>query len=159
MTLTSILPTLRNSIPLPIDHTRWPARSIALLDDVTIAAISLRRYAELCGTPCTCTAPAVIPNSGGIASPEHSTTVVVASVVDTARGALELDADLAHLSPEWGEMRLIGRISHAYEEFFRVSDATSPLVSLPGDIGPGDRIAVPCPGCHTLGEVRRGAVR
>ncbi|MFC4139459.1 MULTISPECIES: hypothetical protein [unclassified Microbacterium] len=159
MTLTSILPTLRDSIPLPIDRSRWPARSVALLDDVTVAAMSLRRYAELCGTPCTCTAPAVIPLSGGMPSPDASTTVVVATVVDAEECELELDADLEHLSPAWGEMRLIGRISHAYEVLFRISGAGAALVSLPGDIRAGDRIAIPCPGCHTLGEVRRGTAR
>jgi hypothetical protein len=132
---------------------------VALLDDVTVAAISLRRYADLCGTPCVCTAPAVIPLSGGMPSPDGSTTVVVATVVDSRDGVLALDARLEHLSPDWGEMRLIGRISHAYEQIFRLAGTTRVLVSMPGDLTAGDRIAVPCPGCRTLGEVRRGTAR
>lgn len=158
MTLTALLPTLRSSIPAPFDSAAWPAGSVPTLDDVTVRAMSVGRYADICGTPCVCTGPAVIPASGGVASATLSTTVIVATVVQAAPDALRLDACAAGLDVVWSEARLLGRVSHAYDEPFAVIDAhgseACARVVLPGDVRVGDRIAVPCPGCHTLGEVR-----
>ncbi|MFF0910784.1 hypothetical protein ACFWZW_08875 [Microbacterium enclense] len=158
MTLTALLPTLRASIPAPFDATAWPAGSVPTLDDVTVRAMSVGRYADLCGTPCVCTGPAVIPASGGVTSGVLSTTVVVTTVMDATPDALRIDASLADLGVLWREARLLGRVSHAYDEPFAVLDAHGAEVCgrvvLPGDVRPGDRIAVPCPGCHTVGEVR-----
>lgn len=157
MTLTALLPTLRASIPAPFDATAWPAGSSPTLDDVTVRAVSIVRYADLCGTPCVCTGPAVIPASGGVASGIHSTTVVVATVVDAESRTLRLDACVAGLGAVWREARLLGRVSHAYDATFDVVDAAgcaAGSVTLPGDVRPGDRVAFPCPGCHTVGEVR-----
>ena len=157
MTLTALLPTLRASIPAPFDAAAWPAGSAPTLDDVTVRAVSLGRYADLCGTPCVCTGPAVIPASGGVASGILSTTVVVATVVDALSGTLRIDACAAGLDAVWREARLLGRVSHAYDETFAVVDGRGGAVgrvTLPGDVRVGDRIAFPCPGCHTVGEVR-----
>lgn len=158
MTLTALLPTLRASIPAPFDPSAWPAGSAPTLDDVTVRAISVGRYAEICGTPCVCTGPAVIPASGGVASPVLSTTVIVATVTDAGADTIRLDACAAGLDVVWREARLLGRVSHAYDEPFAVLDAhgeeSCGTVVLPGDVRVGDRIAVPCPGCHTVGEVR-----
>jgi len=158
MTLTALLPTLRSSIPAPFDPAAWPAGSAPTLDDVTVRAVSVGRYAEICGTPCVCTGPAVIPASGGVASASLSTTVVVATVTDAGPAVLRLDAALAGLDAVWREARLIGRVSHAYDEPFAVLDAHGEepcaTVVLPGDVRAGDRVALPCPGCHTVGEVR-----
>ncbi|MEV7693768.1 hypothetical protein AB0N73_10615 [Microbacterium sp. NPDC089189] len=158
MTLTALLPTLRDSIPAPFDAAAWPAGSAPTLDDVTVRAMSVGRYADICGTPCVCTGPAVIPLSGGMASTTLSTTVVVATVVEVASGTLRLDACVVGLGAVWREARLIGRISHAYDVRFSVAGAhgedAGGSVVLPGDIRVGDRIAFPCPGCRTVGEVR-----
>ncbi|OZD43732.1 hypothetical protein CH252_24625 [Rhodococcus sp. 06-1477-1B] len=158
MTLTALLPTLRSSIPAPFDAAAWPAGSTPTLDDVTVRAMSVGRYADICGTPCVCTGPAVIPASGGVASATLSTTVVVATVRDAGPDVLRLDACVAGLDAVWREARLIGRVSHAYDEPFAVVDAhgeeACATVVLPGDVRAGDRIAFPCPGCHTVGEVR-----
>lgn len=157
MTLTALLPTLRASIPAPFDAAAWPAGSAPTLDDVTVRAMSVGRYADLCGTPCVCTGPAVIPASGGVASTVLSTTVVVATVVDAMPGTLRLDACVAGLEAVWREARLLGRVSHAYDDTFAVVDAAGRTVgsaTLPGDVRVGDRVAFPCPGCHTVGEVR-----
>lgn len=157
MTLTALLPTLRSSIPAPFDSTAWPAGSAPTLDDVTVRAMSVGRYAEICGTPCVCTGPAVIPASGGVASAVLSTTVVVATVVHAGPDTLQVDACFTDLDATWREARLIGRVSRAYDERFAVVDAhgePSGTVVLPGDLRVGDRVAVPCPGCHTVGEVR-----
>ena len=158
MTLTALLPTLRSRKPAPFDPAAWPAGSVPTLDDVTVRAMSVGRYADICGTPCVCTGPAVIPASGGVASATLSTTVIVATVVDATPDTLRLDACAAGLDVVWREARLLGRVSHAYDEPFAVVDAhgseACATVVLPGDVRVGDRIAVPCPGCHTLGEVR-----
>ncbi|KTR97256.1 hypothetical protein NS283_18055, partial [Microbacterium testaceum] len=72
---------------------------------------------------------------------------------------LRLDACVAGLEVVWREARLIGRVSHAYDEPFAVLDAHGSAacgsVVLPGDVHVGDRIAFPCPGCHTVGDVLR----
>lgn len=157
MTLTALLPTLRASIPAPFDAAAWPAGSTPTLDDVTVRAMSIGRYADLCGTPCVCTGPAVIPASGGVASTTLSTTVVVATVVVADPRLLQLDARVDGLGAMWTEARLLGRVSFAYDETFEVVDARARSVgraTLPGDIRAGDRVAFPCPGCHTVGEVR-----
>lgn len=158
MTLTALLPTLRSSIPAPFDAAAWPAGSAPTLDDVTVRAVSVGRFADICGTPCVCTGPAVIPASGGVASTTLSTTVVVATVTDAGPDTLRLDACVAGLAAVWREARLIGRVSHAYDEPFAVVDAHGEepcgTVVLPGDVRVGDRIAFPSPGCHTVGEVR-----
>jgi len=51
MTLTALLPTLRASIPAPFDPGAWPAGTVPTIDDVTVRAVSVGRYADLCGTP------------------------------------------------------------------------------------------------------------
>lgn len=155
MTLTALFPTLRASIPAPFDAAAWPAGSVPTLDDVTVRAVSVGRFADICGTPCVCTGPAVIPASGGVASATLSTTVVVATVREATAGTLRLDACVSALDVVWREARLLGRVSHAYDEDFTVVGAAADAaVVLPGDVRPGDRIAFPCPGCHTVGEVR-----
>lgn len=158
MTLTSILPTLRDSIPSPFDADAWPAHSCAGLSDVTVAGVSLTRYTEICGTPCVCTGPAVIPLSGGATSTTDSTTVVVVRVVAADATTVRIDARLRGLDPVWREARLLGRISHAYDEPFALYDAdaaeATATVMLPGDPRAGDLIAVPCPGAHGVGEIR-----
>lgn len=158
MTLTALLPTLRASIPAPFDPSAWPAGSAPTLDDIIVRAVSVGRFADICGTPCVCTGPAVIPASGGVASPVLSTTVIVATVTDAGPDTVRLDACAAGLDVIWREARLLGRVSLAYDEPFAVLDAhgeeSCGTVVLPGDVRVGDRIAVPCPGCHTVGEVR-----
>jgi len=158
MTLTALLPTLRSSIPAPFDAAAWPAGAAPTLDDVTVRSMSVGRYADICGTPCVCTGPAVIPASGGVASATSSTTVVVATVRDATGITVQLDAGVADLDVTWSEARLIGRISRAYDKPFAVIDAHGSgacgTAVLPSDLHAGDRVAFPCPGCHTVGEVR-----
>lgn len=160
MTLTSILPTLRDSIPAPFERDAWPARSIPTLDDVVVAGVSLRRIVDLCATPCVYTGAAIVPLSGGVASATESTTVVVARIVGADAGSIRLDATFCAHPPLWREARLLGRVSHAYESPFSVLDAATGAVSgvvrIPADPRVGDLIAVPCPGCFSVGDVRPG---
>lgn len=80
MTLTSILPTLRRSIPGPFSRDAWPARAEPTCDDVIVGGVSVARYVDLCATPCVMTGPAVIPLSGGMPSPTDTTTVLAIRV-------------------------------------------------------------------------------
>lgn len=163
MTLTSILPTLRDSIPTPFDRDAWPVHTAPTTKDVVVAGISLLRYVELCGTPCVYTGPAVIPQSGGVPSPTESTTVVltrVTAVEPPADGGprIQVDAALCSHSPVWREIRLVERISHAPELLVRIVDCCGDVAEgarpLPADVRVGDLIAVPCVGCLCLGDVR-----
>lgn len=162
MTLTSILPTLRDSIPSPLDADAWPAHTHATLDDVVMAGVSLLRIVELCATPCVHTGPAVIAWSGGMASPIESTTVVVTTVAATGADGIRLDAVFHGHAPWWPEARLLGRVSHARERSVPVlgaDGAGTGLVRLPEDVRPGDLIAVPCPGAIGVGDVRPHGTR
>lgn len=162
MTLTSLLPTLRDSIPSPFDKRVWPAGAVPRTDDVTISAMSLVRYAEICGTPCVCSGPAVIRDSGGRASATDSVTVVVATVAAADRTTVRVDARLHDVDAVWSEARLIGRVSHAYDQQFALYDESSDdavaTVTLPGDPRVGDRIAIPVPGHHCVGEIRTARI-
>jgi len=163
MTLTSLLPTLRDSIPTPLDAGAWPAHTHATPDDVVMAGVSLLRIVDLCATPCVHTGPAVIAWSGGMASPTESTTVVAATVTAADAGGIRLDAVFHGHAPLWREARLIGRVSHAYERQSAVFGADGTVgigvVLLPSDVRVGDVIAVPCSGAIGVGDVRPARVR
>ncbi|MFG6475626.1 hypothetical protein ACFXP7_04485 [Microbacterium sp. P06] len=163
MTLTSLLPTLRDSIPSPFDRDVWPAGTHPTLDDVVVSGVSMLRIVDLCATPCVYTGAAIVPVSGGVASPTESTTVVVARIVDADAGSIRLDATFCAHAPLWREARLLGRVSHAYEEPFTVLDAATGAVTgvvrIPADPRVGDLIAVPCAGCFSVGDVRPGRGR
>lgn len=164
MTLTSLLPTLRESLPSPLARDLWPALTRPGVDDVVIAGVSLRRYVEICGTPCVESGPAIIPLSGGCLSPTETTTVLVTSVTrvvgDGAERVLVVDSVLDDVEAHWGELRLIARVSHAYDRRFAVRDARGSVVhasvvaQLPADLEVGDLLAVPCRGTVTVGRVR-----
>jgi hypothetical protein len=166
MTLTSVLPTLRRSIPSPFARDVWPAGAVPTLDDVVLEGVSVLRYVDLCGTPCVITGSAVIPLSGGMASSSEMTTILTASVVEVDRSGAEhtlvLDAVLDIAEPSWHEARLIGRVSAAHDRRFDVRDAAGVAVAdatiiVPADLAPGDTISVPCRGGLSVGDVRRHA--
>lgn len=163
MTLTSLLPTLRESIPAPLDDDAWPVHTHPTTDDVVVAGVSVGRIAEICGTPCVYTGAAVQPFTGGHASPTEWTTIVLAHVTDTGPEGIRLDAVFHGHAPLWREARLLGRVSHAYEQRMPVVGADSEtalgVVRLPEDVRAGDVIAVPCPGCFSVGDVRPRRVR
>ncbi|MFB7882835.1 hypothetical protein [Microbacterium sp. NPDC056057] len=171
MTLTSLLPTLRHSIPSPFTRDLWPVGAVPTLDDVVVAGVSVLRYVELCGTPSVMTGAAVIPLSGGMPSTSESATVLAVSVVDVIgtdaanarlvgpEPVIVVDAVLATAQPRWGEARLIGRVSDARDRRHVVRDAAGSAVPgvalvLPADLIPGDLIAVPCVGAVPVGDVR-----
>jgi hypothetical protein len=156
MTLTSLLPTLRDSIPAPLEETAWPTGTHASPRDVVISGISMLRLAEICATPCVYSGAAVIPFSGGTASPTETVTVIVSTVTGVDATGIRLDTRFDLHRPVWGEARLLGRVSHARETSLDLhgADGDRVAVTLPGDLRPGDVLAVPCAGSFSVGDVR-----
>lgn len=168
MTLTTIMPSLRRSIPDPLDVNAWPEATVATIDDVAVAGVSLCRLVELCETPCVHTAAAVIPGTHGRPSPVHQAAVVVVSVTSVMRrpdGSLDVlvDACLDDLAATWRETRLIGRPSTAAVRTAQVAAdpvhhrgpcATDAMVSLPADLAEGDLLAIPCAGTLSVRSLR-----
>jgi hypothetical protein len=150
MTLTHLLPTLRRSIPDPMTLDRWPEFTVATVDDVTVAGVSLTCLVDWCETPCVHTAAAVVPGTGGRPSDTELASVVVARVttVENVDGHLDvwLDADLDGCHGLLSEARLIGRTSTARGMLAQLRPASVLLVELPSDLRVGDLIAVPCIG-------------
>ena len=163
MTLTSIMPSLRRSMPDPIDIDSWPEATHATTTDIVVSGISMLQLTDVCETPCIHTATAVIPGTHGRPSPRDEATVVVTTVtavvrsVDGGRIAV-LDACLDHVPAVWAQARLVGRASTAHTEPVRVvSDlpvGDSPTMALPADLRPGDLVAIPCAGMVLLRDVR-----
>jgi hypothetical protein len=152
MTLTTILPSLRRSIPDPFVPDRWPAHTHLSTTDVIVDDVPMLRLVEQCGTPCVHSAAAVIPGTGGCPSPVEQTSVVVVrvntAIFDEDGHHLLLDARLSHVEPCWSELRLIGRASTTHTVSFRIDGepGTEQRVLLPRDLAPGDLLAVPCRG-------------
>ncbi|PZF56769.1 hypothetical protein DEJ23_09475 [Curtobacterium sp. MCSS17_008] len=151
MTLTSILPSLRASLPDPLDPTLWPACTEATVDDVRVRAVSMQRLATVAGTPCVHTAEQAAPRHRprGWAPADVCVTVAAVTRVRRPWGVLfvELDAvvpDCAVLA----ETRLIGRRSVA--PVAEVTLTTNPAGTagreavLPADVRVGDLVCFPC---------------
>ncbi|WP_382304778.1 hypothetical protein [Herbiconiux sp. UC225_62] len=157
MTLTTIIPSLRRSIPDPLSADRWPEHTVATTTDVLVAGISLLRLVELCGTPCVHTAAAVVPGTHGRPSPTAQACVVVVRILDVERMPADptastrplrviVDGDLGHAHPVPSEARLVGRVSTARRVVAECvsSDEQTVVVPVPEDIHVGDLLAVPC---------------
>ncbi|MFF3064953.1 hypothetical protein ACFVQ3_10375 [Oerskovia sp. NPDC057915] len=161
MTLTTILPTLRASIPDPLATDSWPAATRATVTDVLVAGVSLAHLAALCGTPCVHVAQACGPRSAG----GRMGTVVVAAVTDVrdvGAAGLEvgLDADIDPLPARWAQARLVGRASSARPVRAVVTGGRGPgALTVPLDLRVGDLLAVPCRGQVALRDVRRAPGR
>jgi hypothetical protein len=170
MTLTRLLPTLRRSIPDPLDRDLWPEATIATTTDLVVAGLSLVRLAEVCGTPCAHHGPAVSPGTGGQASTTMKSAVLVVRVTRAEADpsgcvALETDADLDGLPLVWSQTRLVGRASAAavgvahialrraggHAVGGAVGGAPAARVELPKDLRAGDLLAVPTRPVETAG--------
>lgn len=153
MTLTSILPSLRSSIPDPLVIDRWPEWTHPTTTDVIVSGVSLLRLVDLCDTPCVHIAAAVIPGTHGRPSDLEQASVVVARIVEIPRpGALVLDADITRVAAFASEARLIGRASTQHSVPFDLSDGSSAI--LPTDLRVGDLIAIPCRGAVCRRQLR-----
>jgi len=156
VTLTDIMPTLRMSIPDPIDLTAWPPQTATTTDDVVVESLSMHRVADLLGTPCEWTT-----TSGPTVGCARVVLCRVSAVVHDGDEPIALvDCAAAHIGADWTHARLIDRISVAYKGLFRVlgdgstahsrpdrpaASVDGPTVSLPRDLQVGDLLIVPCP--------------
>ncbi|MCS5714227.1 hypothetical protein NVV95_06630 [Herbiconiux sp. CPCC 205716] len=155
MTLTSILPTLRASIPDPLAIDRWPEWTHPTTTDVIVSGVSLLRLVAICGTPCVHVAAAVVPGTHGRPSDRDQACVVVARVTAiTHGGELVLDAGLTDTAACFDELRMLGRASTRHTRPFQLSGHT---VQLPDDLAPGDLVAIPCGGALTCRQLRTPA--
>lgn len=173
MTLTAVLPSLRRSIPDPLDHRLWPEHTVTAVDDVIVGAVSLVRLAQLEGTPCVMTGDLYHPKARDARARGVGTdvTVVVVRVMslngDGGHRGAAVDGRLAALPARWSECRLIGRVSTVRPLPIELSgvDGDGPdtghvdrtaaaTCALPGDLREGDLLAIPCAGAASLHDVR-----
>ncbi|MBF4571878.1 hypothetical protein ITJ64_05055 [Herbiconiux sp. VKM Ac-1786] len=155
MTLTSILPTLRASIPDPLTIDRWPEWTHPTTTDVIVSGVSMLRLVDICDTPCVHIAAAVIPGTHGRPSDREQASVVVARITSIDRlGVLTLDADLGAVPAHLDEVRMIGRTSTRHTRPFQLGGAA---VTLPEDVAVGDLVAVPCAGSISCRQLRTAA--
>lgn len=157
MTLTAILPTLRASVPDPLDPSAWPAHTEPTVDDVRVAAVSMSRLAEVAGTPCVHSAEQAPPRYRSRDWTPRGMSVAVAAVTAVHRTAdgvvVELDAVLPDCAVT-GEARLIGRrttaapvavtVVTAASADVAVSAAAVVRMTVPRDVAVGDLVCLPC---------------
>jgi hypothetical protein len=157
VTLTAILPTLRASLPDPVDPTLWPAHTETTTGDVLVAAVSMVRLAGLTGTPCVHTAEQAPPRYRPRTWTPGEVSVAVASVLRVRRPRtgvvlLELDAVLPRFAV-LDQVRLIGRVSTAAPTQTYVltpcdGAEDGPFhrlpAPLPADVREGDLLCFPC---------------
>lgn len=151
--------------PLLTTVDLWPAFTTFASDDIVVAAVSLTRLVEWCGTPCVHTADAALPGSDGHPSGTEMASVVIARVVavqwrSDLRMHVTIDADLDGCRPILSEARVIGRQptvhrSTATLEAMGAEDFAF-AAQLPSDVAVGDLVAVPCLGATLLHDIRVG---
>ncbi|MFK3676659.1 hypothetical protein ACI2IP_02945 [Microbacterium sp. NPDC090218] len=160
MTLTEILPTLRQSIPRPVDRWRWPVHTEPKTTDVVVGGISMMRLFEIGGSPALLTGDLPLPGPG------NDVTVLLFRVtlrVDTQedKHIALTDCSFAGVDACWEECRIIGRASTARATTIELipgeeGDAAwpHPVATLPADLREGDVVVVPCAGAVALRSVR-----
>jgi len=167
MTLTAMMPSLRRTLPDPLNIDVWPECSHATPTDVVVAGVSMLRLVDVCESPCVHTAAAVIPGTHGRKSPYQDAVVVVVRVTavlknfDAARVVL-IDACLDSVNATWRETRLIGRASTVRStaaillsgESHETPSVGRGMLGLPDDLREGDLLAIPCTGVVALRDVR-----
>lgn len=168
MTLTEILPTMRLSIPDPLDIGFWPMHTHTTVSDVIVAGISLTRLVELNGTPALLTGDLSRPGMPHARAVGGGTDVTVLVFRVTLRVDTQEDKRIAltdctfdDVSAQWSECRLIGRASTSRSARIELipgevggASWPHPVAFLPGDLKEGDLLAVPCAGAVALGNVR-----
>jgi hypothetical protein len=132
----------------------------AVLDDVVVAGVSMRRLVEVCGTPCVHSgeAPGMRRDEDGCGA---LVVVAVTAVLAGAGGerVVCVDGHLDGVDARWGEARVLGRASGRSSVVRIVAAApTSGMaaVALPDDLAVGDLVVVPCGGSPALHDVRLG---
>jgi hypothetical protein len=145
------------TVPKPrLDY--WPEDTVVSDADILVAGISLRRLADVCGTPTVHSAASVIPDSGQRPDPDAATGVLVARVLVVAEHysgvpVIQVDARLDNLRLVWSEARVVGgrsgvrsRISLLVRrprttDIARTRDVL--VLDLPARLAAGDLIAIP----------------
>ena len=171
MTLTTILPTLRRSIPDPLEQRSWPEHTHATTTDVIVSGVSLLRLVDICDPPCVHTGDAFVPETSRRPLSSRDAAVVVAritAVIDTGESVrvVLVDGCLDTVTAIWEETRLIGRASTARPsrtvvlsgDSHRSTHPAPSLASLPDDLVVGDLLAIPCAGMVTLHDLRSAAL-
>ena len=161
MTLTTLMPSLRLTLPDPFVIDRWPEFTTVSPTDITIAGVSLTRLVDWCSTPCVHTAAAVVPGTHGRPSDSDLASVVVTRVLAVSRPAagglvVLVDAELGGCRITASEIRMIGRAStaHCADAVITAHPDTGIAASLPADLQVGDLLVVPCVGVTCLHDVR-----
>ena len=137
----------------------WPAFTTHSPGDVVIAAVSLVRLVEWCGTPCVHTADAADPSTNGHPSDTELASVVIARVTSVELRSdlllhVGIDADLAGCRPTGAAAVLIGRASTSAVASARLGSGRTFATSLPADVVVGDLVVIPCEGVTTLHDVK-----
>lgn len=167
MTLTHILPSLRRTLPDPLDRDRWPEFTTTSPTDITIAGLSLVTLVGWCGTPCVHTAAAVVPGTNGRPSESKLASVVITRVtsasIENGELVVWVDAELDRCAAICGQARLIGRASTAHAATATLFPASPQAtihraLELPVDLVEGDLIAIPCEGVTLLRDVQNHAI-
>lgn len=144
VTLTDILPTLRGSLPDPLDQTRWPAATHALVDDVVVQGLSLSRAARLLGTP--------LVFRPATADPVGVVVLTVSGVTEGGQGRrvlcgrTRLSSAVCIAADEmcWYEARLVGRVSVTHRRPATLTACgVARTMDLPVDLAPGDVVVIP----------------
>ncbi len=150
MTLTAILPTLRASIPDPIDLRRWPEGTRATVRDLVVAGQSMNTVATQRKTPCVFDAGECGPWACDCEARGVLLVRVVAvggpsePVPSYAGPELILDVDPRATAADWSEVRLINRVSTSKQITWHLVSGEPVMVDLPADVGPGDVLVAPC---------------
>lgn len=159
MTLTAILPSLRRTLPDPIDASRWPVHTEPTVSDVRVSAVSMARLADVAGTPCVHTAEEAPPRFRPRDWTPRGMSVTVAAVTDVTWVDGTLLVGLDAVVPDCAvldQVRLIGRcstVATASATFTTAQptgthDVTGPGTarggSLPTDVAVGDLVCFPC---------------
>lgn len=160
MTLTTVIPSLRASIPDPLDATHWPDHTVATTTDVLVSAVSLTELSHLVGTPLIHVSDEC--RHAAAASPDAQSSVVITAVLsrrelDEGRIDVELDLGASCRGLDHAQARLIGRSSvhpAGRVQIHTRADRLRHPSNLPDDIAVGDLIALPWPGAHSLKEIR-----
>ncbi|WIB27211.1 hypothetical protein [Curtobacterium sp. MCSS17_015] len=170
MTLTAILPSLRATIPDPLDVAAWPVHTEPTCDDVRVSAVSMSRLADVAGTPCVHTAEESPPRYRPRDWAPRGMSVAVAAVTGVRRTPTGLVLELDAVLPDCAvldEARLIGRrttaprtaavvmalpgVGAATEAYPAAGDAA--VLVVPGDVAVGDLVCFPCRRALTHREV------
>ncbi|MCJ1712410.1 hypothetical protein MT344_14610 [Clavibacter michiganensis subsp. phaseoli] len=134
----------------------------AVLDDVVVAGVSMRRLVEVCGTPCVHSgeAPGMRGDEDGCgALVVVAVTAVLARPDAGGERVVCVDGHLDGVAARWGEACVLGRASGRSSVVRIVAAApTSGMaaVALPADLAVGDLVVVPCGGSPALHDVRLG---